>query len=697
MSSQISRLDIMPFCESTIVDLKGNWIEFTWVDPREISEIIIFLETAIESLPNLGISYWQATWPKNRPKAGITRGAGGSGWTKMDDLIQGCYRQADILTTLKNPTTLSIRFQDLIVKEFPEEQFHCDYRRTLKIKIQLDSTKTIDLISKVQIYTTSELQTESCRILGDNKPAQINIPEFSLHIFNGFFSDFSIKRPYHLGDAIEFYATNDLNRENFDITLITLKSSNENFQSFTFSITDLRQYKMLFIPDLGFLVGNTKQKDTYNELSLNYKPQHDQWISKHGKNRPPALASDISPPLAEHSVYDRIFDLPERRFEDALRDFKEKSLLYYVIGCEGCRAKCAVMPRGDLAVSQQFISKVPNEDQKRLWWHKTFSRMQFEWEMDKKPIDRAQFNKPISRKIEADYLPIIHTFWTDEHKAIEIYHTAYATVLNGTQVGNEPEGNASVIAMIKYQIKNVSTQAHNIKITLRLGETQTFVMKEEEPNWVYNSVKIEEINPITKEQKVQFFESDNNSGRPPYESHVIGDGLHVPEMSCYTLQLEIPSQQSKEIIFKLPLLCLPAHNLAGTTISSSEALTNLEFTSELNHVIAYWKNRIAPYARFQLPIPEIQHFYHTQLIHELITNDREIGSDQIIGRVGSMGYGCYANEVCMVTMDLDRRGLFETSRRMLETFLKYQGTVGLNGDYEDIEGIFFGAGGYESE
>ena len=99
-----------------------------------------------------------------------------------------------------------------------------------------------------------------------------------------------------------------------------------------------------------------------------------------------------------------------------------------------------------------------------------------------------------------------------------------------------------------------------------------------------------------------------------------------------------------------------------------------------------------------VPNDELTHFYRTQLIHILLTNDRESGvhNDCIIGRVGSMGYGCYCNEVCMLTMELDRRGMFDEARRILQTFITYQGTVGLNGEYEDIDGIFFGANGYES-
>ena len=49
----------------------------------------------------------------------------------------------------------------------------------------------------------------------------------------------------------------------------------------------------------------------------------------------------------------------------------------------------------------------------------------------------------------------------------------------------------------------------------------------------------------------------------------------------------------------------------------------------------------------------------------------------------------------MMITDLDRRGLHAEAARCLDTFLHYQGTVKLPGDYASQEGIFNGANGWE--
>jgi hypothetical protein len=46
-------------------------------------------------------------------------------------------------------------------------------------------------------------------------------------------------------------------------------------------------------------------------------------------------------------------------------------------------------------------------------------------------------------------------------------------------------------------------------------------------------------------------------------------------------------------------------------------------------------------------------------------------------------------------MELDRRGLHHEARRHLDTYLHYQGTVGLPGNFRTTEGVFYGSGGYE--
>jgi hypothetical protein len=50
----------------------------------------------------------------------------------------------------------------------------------------------------------------------------------------------------------------------------------------------------------------------------------------------------------------------------------------------------------------------------------------------------------------------------------------------------------------------------------------------------------------------------------------------------------------------------------------------------------------------------------------------------------------------MQILELDRRGFHDLAERHLETYLRYQGTVILPGNFQGKEGLFYGSGGYES-
>ncbi|HEX2973112.1 MAG TPA: hypothetical protein VHP11_12320, partial [Tepidisphaeraceae bacterium] len=141
-------------------------------------------------------------------------------------------------------------------------------------------------------------------------------------------------------------------------------------------------------------------------------------------------------------------------------------------------------------------------------------------------------------------------------------------------------------------------------------------------------------------------------------------------------------------------LAIPYVNLdAGVSCPPS----TLSFADCYRHVRDYWRARVAADAQITTPEPMINDFYKADASHLLINTEREVGnSDCYMAKVGTFHYGVYSNESCMMISDLDRRGYHDVAERALETFLRYQGTVKLPGDYTSQEGMFYGANGYEA-
>jgi len=142
------------------------------------------------------------------------------------------------------------------------------------------------------------------------------------------------------------------------------------------------------------------------------------------------------------------------------------------------------------------------------------------------------------------------------------------------------------------------------------------------------------------------------------------------------------------VVLKVPFitLCIP---------EELDQLRAKDFEQEHLEVRQYWKKRIATGAQIHTGEQDIDDFYRAHVTHVLINDDYEVGSPRIVGRVSSFNYGNFSNEAIMQIMDLDRRGYTEEARRHLDTYLHYQGTVGLPGNFQTQEGVFYGSGGYE--
>jgi hypothetical protein len=126
-------------------------------------------------------------------------------------------------------------------------------------------------------------------------------------------------------------------------------------------------------------------------------------------------------------------------------------------------------------------------------------------------------------------------------------------------------------------------------------------------------------------------------------------------------------------------------------------LRSARFDEAFEAVREYWNKRIQAGAHIVTPEPMINDFYKAHASHLLINTEREVGtSDRYMVKVGTFHYGVFSNESCMMISDLDRRGYHKRAEQALESWLHYQGTVGLPGNFSTAEGQFYGARGYEA-
>jgi hypothetical protein len=366
-----------------------------------------------------------------------------------------------------------------------------------------------------------------------------------------------------------------------------------------------------------------------------------------------AVAKDVHR-VGQKTLYDRIAEMPEQTWTSAWNGMPPKrSRIIFILGRDGSRQKFALDRDGQISFhrNDKFMKGLPARDTPRL-------------ELEGAPV-RFQFGLPdksIERHIEEESIPTCITTW--ERDGVRITQTAFATTLDGTKLDAPPPApDACAVAMLRFDFTNTtsSSQMAELPIKLRSGDA-------------YENVRLDGRGLIWNSNQLR--------------GQIVAG--HLPVVSSNLLLWSVPlaAHEAKSISLKVPYLPL---------IEASEfaALSALDFERERKATGDYWRRALDRSARLITPEPVLNEFYRAVAGHLLINSELEPGSNRRFARVSSFNYGAYGNESCMMVLDLDRRGYHQEAADCLETWLHYQGTVGLPGDFDSKEGVLYGAAGYE--
>jgi len=360
--------------------------------------------------------------------------------------------------------------------------------------------------------------------------------------------------------------------------------------------------------------------------------------------------------LRGRSIYDKISDIPEQSLEQAMGDNPPKRPMHFIVGLEGRRQKFGVEPTGDVFAGIGYVRRVPGPDTEKISWDGKRLYLLFNWE---------DF-LPNGRSLEGGYLPILRQRFSKG--SLDIHEEVFATKLLGS-VGNDPiRGEDPVIAMIHLTFENRGDRRVDVKqnIGFRSGER-----------------------PLDKGICLNGDVVRCDGGATRASIDIREKGNLSAHSGVITYEIGLPPHARHSIVIKFPFIDL-------LTQDEVSALREKDWEFEHDEVMRYWQGRIAQGTQIHTGDQELDDFYRALLTHILINDDCEVGSDRIIGRVSSFNYGNYPNESIMQIAELDRRGFHDEARRHLETFLHYQGTAALPGNFQTEEGVFYGSGGYES-
>jgi len=651
-----------------------------WEDPRDIFKVIVSYGTGTpeSAVKQAKLQYWQSQWPQRRIPRDRESGAGGSGWLDVGDWYNGRWRDADVEVTVIPPNSSFVAiggpvatytFRPINASEFPDlRNFAATYRTTLKLRLLFaEKTPTIE---KFRAFSDSTWHRHDVDIEWVGLPEiPRGRPRFAVAVgkFSVFNGEIARREPLyrssifwgtwlppegvlrlkgiHDGIRLTVWYTKSPNVNSFDRTIVTVRVTDpadpfaaeyDAFHvpchSFSFAIDDIVRGERIFIPDFGVLVKKASDAATYESV-------RSKWEKKKGAD-----------------IYSRVFDMPEQTLQQAWDSMPERGQHYIPLTCEGSRQHFGVEANGDVFCHAGWIRRIRGKDTDKILWGANDVRYSFGF----------PDSKPVKRHILDGSLPIIQTEWKDGK--VLYRQTAFTLPLEKDILSGEPlEADDTVVLMMRVDIDNRggADAVARLPISVRAGGRRPL---REKDGFIFTERPGNDI----------LWMSIDTKGTGSLESH--GDDL------LYSLKMRPRQKHSLDI--KIPFVNLTENKVLAR-------LKQLNVEKELPRVAEFWRKRIDSRTQIRTPEPMLNSFFRAHAGHLLINTEREVGSNRHMPKVGTFHYGVFSNESCMMISDLDRRGYHEKAEKALETFLHYQGTVGLPGAFSSAEGQFYGAGGYE--
>jgi len=629
-----------------------------WAEPRKINRVTaVFADkNALENAGDIKLEYWHRHWDGKADPIIPDLNTGSAGWTHMDDWTNGSWREADTQVKVDGQR-LIFTFAPTGKKELEDlDQPGVEYRKTLKIR--LVSPEPLPTISRLQALTEADCRKLTVRILW-GKPAEqefrISNPETGhLEIFNGKILDvrpidgseikvntdgqFEIPADMQGGIEADIIMAEDPISQRHDRTIVTVRSTH---RPFSFAVNEVAAGKCILVDDLGALV-------VLGDSNLTIE-SYRQTLNKH----------------PDKSVFDRVFEENEQTLMRSWEDMPIKHQLYFVHGLPGNRNAMKQSPQGQIRISgvHRWFKKLSSpRDSKHKNWVNDFLVLNFGF-----PPKELR----VTRELEDGYLPLLHTSWLQDGVLYEL--DTILDALDGRL--DKIRVDDPTALFMKVRVLN-TVEAGEHEAHLNLSSAGGHRVKTLGPEKiVLDGYRVWATNREGKPLRYLFFPGQKGT------TEEAGQGLRW--------SINLKPGEAYELFFIIPAITL-------TEDSKIETLARRDFESVKQRVFTFWENLTAKCAKIQTPEPWLNDFYKSHLRHLQVNCWKDLEeAPRRYAHVGTFYYGVYANESAMMISDLDRRGYHEAAEQNLQTWLDFQDTVSLPGNFQSKEGCFYGANGQE--
>jgi hypothetical protein len=643
--------DAAPFAQARY-DPGAHTYTLQWDEPRKVRRIEVEFDAdaALPAAGSVRVQYWRGAWDGRPDPIQSERGVAGAGWAAVDDWTNGRWKDADTRVE-QSGNRWNYRFASTGEREFKDlGQPGVAYRKTLKIRLLTE--RSLPKPRRFRALTDAIYRPLSVRILwGQPAAAALRVDGGNAGRLEAYNGSIRAVRPLGGRDAVvggdmrwtlaagsrggieaDLLMAVDPNDGRYDRTIVTVRSRHNPF---SFAADEVARGERILVDDLGALVVRSDDSATLE----GYRQARREFPGR--------------------TVYQRIADMPEQTLSGAWNDMPLKRPLWFVHGLPGNRNAMRQDPNGEIlvtAAANWFSLPTSPKDSQHKQWQGDWLRLGFGFP----PADRRG-----GRELREGYLPLVRTWWVEG----PIYYEQNAILDKLGPNLDDVHLDDPTLLLMQVRMLNVSASMPGVA---RLHLTSSAAQNE---RLVVEGDRV--LARGTDKSRLRYVLRTGNRGKFAQS----GDAVDW--------SLPLAPGQSHSLLAMIPAITL-------TKDEEIESLGRRDFDGDSRRICRFWKELTQASTRIETPEPWLNDFYKSHLRHLQVNCLRDARAPRRYAHVGTMSYGVFANESTMMVSDLDRRGCHEAAEQCLQTWLDFQGTVPLPGNFKSAEGVFHGAGGQES-
>lgn len=646
----LADFDIAPF---TLPNCDAGQVRFE--EPRDIIRVVV---TFLSNAPRrIGLSYMKKTWPQNLlDTESDLRNPFVFGWTHVDDWFNCEWQKAAISVKRETRSRVVITFRGLAA-EFPEmRDYDVAFRRTLGIRLDVPDAGTVRAVSiftrsapaqtrlRVQLDAGRKTQGETIRFDGYNACVRAVMPVAGVTL-----KDDTIRmgKAAHRCFELDLSHMHPAHRYAGDDGHVRFILEND---SFTISLSSLEQQGPIWFGDKGFFIAKADCSTTFNKYRVDCR----------NKKRVAAMVKER----------------PEQTYAGAFLGQPRPHAVAYSLGCKHARQRFWLDPNGDVVLIKKNIDWIPGKDTDR-YANTGDGRFFFgleEWS---------------ALGCCPDPAPVLAYNIRLRRAGLELEQKSFAVPLERSILKGKPVGDENVICMQRFRFTNTGDTPMKAEIPLSYSQSSRKMS-----NFYHHDEAM--CGGLVPESKLEKLRLKGKriygiwKGKPVLRCAVESAMTIRESRGGVTVSKRLRPGETCEVVLKIPFINLDVRR-------EILALNNLDFDRCYAEVARFWRQEVGKGAQILTPVSQLNDLHMAHLAHVQITDPAMPDDPYLVNTsVGTSTYGNFTNESCMINQELDQRGLIEDVRRRLQVWVKYQGTVPQPGNFTDYDGMYFGAGGFES-